>query len=222
MAGPYRDLTSKEIHITEYEIENESVFHLKSLYRMIYNWLIEENYRDPKDGGTKFERVYMKKVSPTGKEEIHWWWRAQKTPEGANKDYLAYLFKIRCQVIDHRKVKQKQKGRTYKMDIGAFTIYFNSYLILDKNKEWEEHSILKHFDNIYRKKIIRKKILYHVNEVYKESYRLNNAIRKFFEMQTSFEVPRTFDPEKGYLYEEGPDILPESKGPGKEFFKANK
>ena len=38
------------ILVAQLEIENEETFHMKNLYKMVYNWLLEDNFSDV-DGG---------------------------------------------------------------------------------------------------------------------------------------------------------------------------
>lgn len=185
--------------VARLEIENEETFHLKNLYKMIHDWLIEEGFKtiyydiDPADENP--EIFYLERILGTGAKEHRIWWRCIKTP-GKSK-YYRYFMRINFLTLNMKSIEVMHQGHKMKTDRGDCVITIEAWLQLDYNKEWRDHSFLKHFDNYFRRRVYKAQVESYKIDLYKASYRLQNVIKQYLKLKTLYEMPKPFHPEKG-------------------------
>ena len=91
------------------------------------------------------------------------------------------------------------ENKKYKINWGDCNVWVTSKLVLDYNKEWKKHWLLNHVDELFHKRIFKEELEEHRIELYRDTYRFVDAIKKFFKLKTWLpeEELQRFYPEKG-------------------------
>ena len=186
----------RDILVAKFEIEYEETFHMKNLYKLIKEWLDVENFADEIDKPkTEFEHLYFERINMSGSKELYIWWRAVQVPK--KNSYYRYVLKIDYQTLNMKSTEVMHQGLKFKTDKGDLIMRIDAWLQLDYQNTWKDHPILKHFDRWYRRRIYKNKIELLKVDLYKIAYRLNNTIKQYLRLKTSYDMPKPFHPEKG-------------------------
>ena len=197
--------------ILNLSVKFEDVFHLKNLYKMIREWLLENGYTDPEYGALELsngkfgspgtpenymENFYMEKITQQGGREVWVWWRTQRKMSS----YVHRKLNIDMHVLGMKNVEVMVKGHKFKSQKGEVEILINSSLITDPEDEWAKSFLGKIFGSriadFFRKRIFKQEWEKHVEDFAKDTYRLQEDIKKYLEIQT-VSPTELFHPAKG-------------------------
>lgn len=177
----------QKIKAAEFSVKVEDVYNLKDLYKVVKEWMDEENYFD--DHGTESyrEKLFLQKDRPTN-TELWIWFRTIKYPEGVNPKtgYLRYLLDIDYHIVNMKDLEVVHKGRKMKMNKGETEVMISANVELDYRGEWKKHNILKNFITMFQKSIYKNEIDYHRLALYKEAYKLQAVIKRYLEAKGMF------------------------------------
>jgi hypothetical protein len=193
-----------DILVDYVELENEDTFHMKNLYKLIHDWLIEEGFRamysdpdkfynDPDDSNP--EIFYLERILGSGVKEHRIWWRCLRYP--GNSSYFRYFLKIDFMTLNMKSIEVMHQGHKMKTDRGDCVIKIWAYLQLDYNKKFRNNNLLMKFDKMFRNRIYKAQIESYKVDLYKTTYRLQNVIKQYLKLKTLYEMPKPFHPEKG-------------------------
>ncbi len=194
MAFKFEGEGTHNILVAQLEIENEETFHMKNLYKLIYNWLSEEGFADVY-GGDYPEVFYLERILGSGSKEHRIWWRCLRTPE--KSQYYRYFLKIDYMTLNMKAIEVMHQGHKMKTDRGDVIIRIWAYLQLDYTKRWRSSPFMMRFDKLFRNRIYKAQIEAYKVDLYKTSYRLQNVIKQYLKLKTLYEMPKPFHPEKG-------------------------
>ncbi|HIH31688.1 TPA: hypothetical protein HA235_03190 [Candidatus Woesearchaeota archaeon] len=188
------------ILVAKYEIENEETFHMKNLYKLIHDWLLEEGFKDIFEDTENPEIFYLEKIYGTGNKEHRIWWRVIKTP--FRSQYYRYYLRINFLTLNMKSIEVMHQGHKMKTDRGDCIINIEAFLQLDYNRRWrgndpKKRPFLMRFDRLFRNRIYKAQIEAYKIDLYKTAYRLQNIIKQYLKLKTLYEMPKPFQPEKG-------------------------
>jgi hypothetical protein len=190
-AGDERDVFS-----AKWEIENESTFQFKQLYKIMYEWLLEEGWEDQRCPGNKnFEYLYYERTLQHGGQEHHIWWRCAFYLYGNR--YFRYVMNVDFQTLDMQKAEVMHKGHKFKTYKGDLILRVESYVQCDYRNEWQKHWLLKHFDKVFRHRIMKEDIELYKKELYNTTYRFEQFVKHFLKLKNPFEMPESYHPQLG-------------------------
>lgn len=95
------------------------------------------------------------------------------------------------------------QGQKYKTNKGEVEVVVNASLEMDymheDGKGWRDNSFLKHFNDMFHKRLFKKDLEMHKHELYREAYRLQEAIKTYLQLKTYLpeQELQKFWPEKG-------------------------
>ncbi|MEK6963075.1 MAG: hypothetical protein AABX70_01515 [Nanoarchaeota archaeon] len=184
----------KDISVGKFEIEAEDVFHLKTLYESIHDWLLEEGFKDVDGFADKFEQLYWERTGATGAKEFHIWWRVSKEPE-TSKYYRQFL-RVDFQGLNSKSVEIMHKGQKVKTDKTDLIIRIEGILQLDYTNRLQK-GVWKGFEELYRKRFFEERKDQFKDELYNAVYRISARIKGYLKMRTVAKPPRLFRPELG-------------------------
>lgn len=186
----------RDVLAAKFEIENEQTFQFKQLYKIMYEWLIEEGWRDQYlRGNENFEHLYLEKTLQDGAQEHLIWWRCEFRPY--NNSYFRYVMHIDFQTIHMGKTEVIHKGNKFKTYVGDLILRVESWLQLDYESKWEKHWFLKNFDDVFRQRIYKKNVESYKRDLYNWTYRFQNMIKTFLQLKTPYEMAEPFHPRLG-------------------------
>ncbi|MFH1400886.1 MAG: hypothetical protein ABIH41_05165 [Nanoarchaeota archaeon] len=198
--GIQRPADDRDILAAKFEIEVEETLHLKNLYKMIYEWLLEEGYTDGwMDEGTHFESLYFERILPQGSKEHHIWWRCIYYPHypHGKHPYVRYFLKIDYQTLYTVDQEILKFGHKFKTNLTNVILRIEGWVQLDYKSEWKKHWLLSQFDDVFRKRIYFKRAEVFKYDLYNTAYRLNDTIKQYLKLKTPSTKARHFWPEGG-------------------------
>lgn len=185
----------RDILATKYELEIEDVHHLKNLYRLVHEWLDQENFRAVDSGDDKIESFYLDRITHTGEKEHHIWWRTVHAPNG--NSYVRYFIKIDWQTLYMKKIEVMHKGHKFKTNKGDAILRFEAWLQLDYQNKWLNNPILRVFDRWFRERFYLESIKKYRHDLYNIAFRLNHTVKQYMELKMPVDWGRPFWPERG-------------------------
>ena len=165
--------------IGEIKITYDDIFHLKNLYKMVYEWLSEEGFIAQDGDNDFYEDFYLEKHHAGG---IDYWFHWNMYKQINN--YYRYKMTVKFQTIALNKVKIKYEGKELGMYKGEITIFINAEVETDWKGQWEKHWLLKHFKAGYDKIIYYHELnnMQWMN-LYRGVYRLQAIIKGYLNLR---------------------------------------
>lgn len=184
----------RDISVGKFEIEAEDVFHLKTLYESLHDWLLEEGFKDVDGFEDRFEQLYWERTGATGAKEFHIWWRVSKEPETSK--YYRQFVRVDFQGLNSKSVEIMHKGQKVKTDKTDLIIRMEGILQLDYTNRLQK-GVWKGFEELYRKRFFEERKDMFKDELYNVVYRISARIKGYLKMRTVAKPPRLFKPELG-------------------------
>ncbi len=189
----------RDILATKFEIDNEEVFHLKNLYKLVHEWLEDEDFVSVDTiGGSdndKVETLYLDRVTSSGEKEHHIWWRAVQVPRG--NSYYRYFLKIDWQTLYMKSIEIMHKGHKFKTNKGEVILRIEAWLQLDYQDKWKNSPFLRIFDKWFRERFYLKNIKEYRHDLYLTTFRLHQTIKQYLALKAPVDWGRPFHPVKG-------------------------
>jgi len=194
-------LTDREyLDSANIKIKYKDYFHIKNLYIMMREWLVEEEY-SPVESWDFPEDFYLQRETQRKGTEMWIWWRLKKVPSG--NSYYRYILDVDFHVLWLKEAEVIHQGQKFKTNWGEIEITIIGKLEKDymheEGKGWRDHFLLKHFDNLFHKRIFKKDLDMHRLEFKRDVYRFQEAIKTYLKMRVFLPEPEStkFWPEKG-------------------------
>jgi len=153
------------------KVYERGIFNLDELYKAIKGWLVFEGFGDHEK--TFREESYVERIKGDAKQ-IEIKWKAEKLIN----EYISYVLTITYNINGLTEIEIEQDGRKIKMNKGLVIIFISSKIILDRQDKWKSDF----FRSIYENLIIREKIEAHKEDLYNKTYKLQNELKAFFDM----------------------------------------
>ena len=161
---------------------------MRDLYEALHEYLIEEDWVLRPD--EKFpERFYLQKEVQNVGHELWIWWRFEKFPSNIYNSYYKYILDIDFHVILLKDVEIVRNGIKYKGHHGEPEIKIWAKMITDWQGRWDSHWLLKHFHEPFKRRIFKRELDMHRRQLYREAFRLQEAIKTYFKLRTYLPEP---------------------------------
>ena len=186
------------LFVAEFEVEHEDVFHLKNLYKLIYEWLIMHDFYSSDSNSKKDDKIenfYWQRILQNGNSEHHIWWRTHHIPR--NNNYYKYFLKFDFQTLNMGKTEVMVRGKKMSTNSGDVILRCKAYVMLDYKREWRDHPFLKHVHRWFLKYYYKKHVDFLKTELWVTTYKLQDTIKQYLSMKTPYEMPDPYHPERG-------------------------
>ncbi|MBW2974938.1 hypothetical protein KY366_04435 [Candidatus Woesearchaeota archaeon] len=196
-----------QIKLTQTKVKYKDVFNLKNLYVMMHEYLVEEKWFGEEGGRTgtqpgamhsDIETLYLEKFCQkglhSGGKELWIYWRLFKKPEGRYAGYLRYKLNIDFHGVYIQNREIMHQGKKIKVQWGELEIFFNGAVQTDYKNEWADHWFLRHWQDIYEKRIISQDLEKHEKLLWREVYKLTGVVKRYFDMRVFLPTPEPFTP----------------------------
>jgi len=188
--------------ITTLKLKVRDVFSAKDTVRVIEEWLKENHYVD-QEGGEDYETLYTHAIRGGGAVLDAWfWWRVIKYPTGTTKDtaYLRYRINLDMHFLgDANEVEVMHKGKKVKLNKGEIEFNITPIVEIDFRDEWKKSGILGLAHDIFKKKIYKKEIDNHVELLMTDTYKLQNMLKQWFNLESVMPEETVSQPSKGMM-----------------------
>ena len=195
-----------QYEIPETKVKFKDVFNLKNLYVMMHEYLLEEKWfaeeggvkGDPSKQHRTIETLYSEKFCQkglhSGGKELWVYWRLFKKPEGSYSGYIRYKLNIDFHGVYLQDREVMHQGKKIKVQWGELEIFFNGAVQTDYRNEWKKHWFLRHWQDLYEKRIVSQEIEKHEKQVWREIYRLTGVVKRYLDMRVFIPTPEPFTP----------------------------
>lgn len=173
--------TDYDIVVDDMRVKHKDYFSMKNTYIMVHEWLVQERWGTRSDPDFP-ETLYLHRFTQTAGQEMWIWWRLQKIPQG--NSYYRWDLDIDWHIIGMKDENIMVEGKKYKANFGEPEFKVYAKIIADYQGTWKKHWFLKHVSSMFRKRLFHKDIKMHRRELYREVYRLREAIKIYFQLQT--------------------------------------
>jgi hypothetical protein len=182
----------------QFLIVYQDVFHLKSLYITMYDWLQENGWTSAEpwevkkgEGDDKPETMFYSNLSP-GNRKLWIWWRLQKK---ADNSFYQYFMNIEFMMLGMKDEEGiNRDGTKFKGQLGELTIFIKPWFEMDFQNKFKNTPVLGMFYDFYKNRIILQDALKREEMMVKDTYRFIGVIKKFLEQ-------KTFIPDQEIMYE---------------------
>jgi hypothetical protein len=164
-------------------VKYKDVFDMKAFYEALHEWLLENKWEDKEDHLDHWENFYGERISQGGAREIWIQWRPWKSPKEVGDSKLAYYMDIDFHCIALTTTEIVRNGQKMKMNKGEVELKIRAYIEKRYVSEWENHWFLKHFIDLFTKRIYSDTLEHRQKELYQQSYELQNFVKQWFKLK---------------------------------------
>ncbi|MAE42685.1 hypothetical protein CMO93_02855 [Candidatus Woesearchaeota archaeon] len=198
-----------------FSVKYTDVFHLRNLYVMMHEMLLEEGWlgfegqETGLTGHTDLETLYSENAYQRGihrgGKELWVWWRARKHHEGRTNMYFLNTLDIDWHAAYLQDREIVHQGKKMKVDFAQLEVFFKARIISDVGHSWENHKLLRHLKGVYEGRIQHANIEKREKELWREVYRLQSKVKAYLNFRTWAPTAELFHP-KTYGWEESQQI----------------
>jgi hypothetical protein len=161
-----------------FRIKDIDVFNLKALYTVLHEFFVEEEFCEDDQ---YFPELYLRERNGQKRgREVLVYWRFNKTPFGVT--FYNRTIDVMIKVIAVKNVEVLQEGKKFELQKGVFEIKVWGYLEYDALGNWRNHWFLKHFLEIYVKRIAKDDMEVHRNEMLREVELFQRTVKDYLNM----------------------------------------
>src|SRR3989338_678124 len=175
----------EKLEATRLRVKYKHFFHMRHLYIMMHEWLLEHSWAPQYDKDFN-ETLYLQRENQQRGGELWIWWRCSKNP--GDSTYYRYNLNIDIHILLLKESEIVHKGQKYQTNWGEVEIDIKADLITDPEKKFEK-SIIGPLNNFLRGRILKEQVQNHKIELYREAYRLQEALKAYFNLSTYLPEP---------------------------------
>jgi hypothetical protein len=128
------------------KVKHSGVFDFKELYRILYEWQIDQNY-------DMNEKSYKENIGAGGAKELEIEWEASRKVS----DYFRFQIDSKWRIIGMTSVEVEIDGVKQKLNKGQLEIEFKCTLIKDYEDRWTKSPLFKFLRTLYDKYLIKER-----------------------------------------------------------------
>lgn len=177
----YTDFKKEYIPAASFKLKHKDYFSWRYLYILMHEWLVEEGYADRNDADFPEER-YLHRENQKSGTEVWVYWRLQKKP--VPNSFFRYDFDVDVHIVLMKDAEIMVDGKKYKVNWGEPEVKVWSKVVFDPIREWEKSPIMSRLKFAFYKRINKKNFEMHKKELYRESYRFQEAVKTYFKLST--------------------------------------
>ena len=166
--------------VTSYNINRNDILHLKNLYMLLHEWLVEHDYGARNDAD--FPETYLlHREGPAGKE-MWWRWRCSRDPLGENKRWRFDL-NVDVHVLTMKDVEVAIGGKKYKANQGEVEVQCSAVLVEDPEGLFKK-GMFKDMQKLLYKRLWKQQYEQLKDDLRKEAFEFRDAAATFLTIET--------------------------------------
>jgi len=167
--------------VTRFTINRNDILHLKNLYTLMHEWLVEHEYTESRED-YKFPETYLlHREGPAGKE-MWWRWRCEQSPLYGNKLWKFHL-NIDCHVLTMKDVEVAIGGKKYKANQGEAEVQGSGVLLFDPDKMLDK-GMFKDMKKLLYKRLWKQQYEMLKDDLRRDVFQFRDAIATFLTIET--------------------------------------
>jgi len=184
----------RDILVTKFEIDVDNTFHLKNLYKTIFEWATMEGFSTA-DGKGAPESLYWERRHPNGLTEHHIWWRFVRVPD--KNQYYRYFLKIDYQSLAMSKAEVMYSGKKVGSNKGELILRVQGWMQIDYQDKWKNNPVTKFFNTTFKNRVYKQQIDFFKTELKDTCDRLRNTVKTYLKLEQPIKPQKPFMPERG-------------------------
>lgn len=189
----YTDVTYREL-LDDTRIKHRDKFHMKYVYMLAREWLIEHGYCDRSDPNFP-EELYLHRFTQKSGQEVWIWWRFEKKMN----PFVYYHLDIDWHMIGLKDIEVIHNGMKYKANSGEPEFKIYAKVIVDPPKNWKENRFLNGIFEIFWKRMYKSQLDNFRKDLYRDTFKFKEAMKTYFRLKTYLPEPQS---ERFWLDEE--------------------
>ncbi|MBW2988674.1 hypothetical protein DRJ48_05070 [Candidatus Woesearchaeota archaeon] len=179
----------EKIKLPTLTVQYRDVFLFKTLYFMIYEWLMDNGYHD-EDGGEKRLEKHYEEHRHGDLRHYRIWWRPFRIP--ANSGFVKYHLDIDYLGLAIQQVEIMREGRRIKAQSGEINVFINGWIEVDFQEYFKKNFIMRYFEDTFKTRWMKKNLEGHKAELKRDAFRLHGVVKKFFDLWHSMPIEVLF------------------------------
>ncbi len=178
------------------EVKFIGALHLRNLYKMVHDWVVEKEYSPSRHDYDFPEHMYWESRSqPTG-SEIWVWWRGHYFPD--QNPFYRRTLRIDLHAVRMRDVEIIQNNKKYAVQWAEHKVTIHGLLETDYEKKWKNNAFMSAFYKFFVQRIMWRDLQKRKKEVLGDMYDLQAKVKDFYDTK-HFDVhpDKTNWPKKG-------------------------
>ncbi|MCF7860650.1 hypothetical protein K9M79_00265 [Candidatus Woesearchaeota archaeon] len=172
----------------DYRVKHRDYFHMKKFYKACSEYFMENGWCGRSHSDFP-ETKYLHRFLSNNTQELWIWWRFDKAGDGVTggspSTYFRYFLDVNFHVLYLKQVDYLYRGKKFKANLGEVEIKVVARLVTDYGDHWKNHWFLKHFEQVFEKRIIRGELQFHRVNLTKEAYKFQDWMKRFFNYPTA-------------------------------------
>lgn len=164
-------MPKEETIISDTKVKYKGNFDFLLLYKKLKEWFLREGYGD----AWKNEKKYAEKIKPNGKNVEIIWEMSRKEEQ----DYFQVNINVSFFAVGLTDVEVEKDGKRIKLNNAEIELKFDSKLIRNANKKWDENSLMFKF---YEKYLVQDRTEFYRIECYQDTQNLIDETKNFFNL----------------------------------------
>jgi hypothetical protein len=174
------------LDVANFKVRHRDYFHMKNLYIMLHEWLVEEGWVTREDENFP-ETLYLQRETQKSGNELWIWWRLVKS----QTQYYRWIMNIDYHIILMRDAEVMHQGQKFKTNWGEVELIFNAKIEVDYDKSWRNHPFLSYIHPLWMRRIYKKNLSEEKLQLHREAYRLQEAAKTYLKLKTYLPEPET-------------------------------
>jgi len=169
----YRDL------VDDTKLKHRDYFHMKYVYMLAHEWLMEEGYADRSDKNFP-EEFYLHRFTQKNGEEMWIWWRLVKH----QNSFVRWDLDIDWHVIGMKDVEVMHNGLKYKANHGEPEFKIYAKVIVDPPAQWKNNWFLRGLFELFWTRMYKAQLDNYRKEFYRDLFKFKDAMKTYFKLRT--------------------------------------
>ncbi len=171
--------SSDRIKLPQLTIQYRDPFLFKTLYFLIYDWLMINDYRD-EDRGEKWIEKHYEEQRHKDLRHFRIWWRTYKILN--NSSFVKYHMDVNYLGLAIQQVEIMKEGERIKAESGEMNVFINGWIEVDFKDYFKKNFIMRSFEDVFKTRWMKKNLEGHKEELKRDTFMLQGTVKKFFEL----------------------------------------
>jgi hypothetical protein len=172
---------TEKIKLPRLTIQYRDPFMFKTLYFLIFEWLMENNYRDEDRGEKRLEKHYEEQRHGDLRH-YRIWWRPYKVPMGSS--FVKYHIDVTYLGLAIQQVEIMKEGKRIKAQSGEINLFLDGWIEVDFQEYFSKNFLMRGFKDIFMTRWMKKELEGHKEGLKRDVFRLHGMLMKWFDMWT--------------------------------------
>ncbi len=170
---------SEKISIPTLQINYRDYFIFKTLYFLVYEWLMDNNYKDEDRGEKRIEKNYEEQRHGDLRH-YRIWWRTFRIPQGSG--FVKYHLDIDYLGLAIKDAEVMKENKRIKAQYGEINLFINAWVEVDFKSYFKKNFLLRRFEDVFKTRWMKNNLEGHKAELKGDAFRLYGTLKKYFEL----------------------------------------